>query len=168
MLKATFLTCAIIAAQPLIEGARAGDAVPAPSSSLPMIWTGRFIDIAKAPVLGSAVASGQAKHSRRADTNSDSDIVGSIPPNPADDAGRDIALLRSAQDLALCALPGLAMDSAGDDLACGGARHNRWSAKAETFNYDLSSVSPDFVNAPAPYADTWDRMISTRQSNPAP
>jgi hypothetical protein len=155
MLKVTLLTCAIITAQPLIEGAQAGDAVPA---SLSMVWTGRFVDMTRAPVLGSTVPAAEAKHTRRADGNGDPDIVGSIPPDAVGNPARDIAMLRGTQALSLCTLPGLVEDNASDSLACGGARHNRWSAKAARFNYDLSTVKPDFMNAPTPYTAAWDRL----------
>lgn len=155
MLKVTLLTCAIIAAQPLIEGARAGEAMPA---SLSMVWTGRFVNTTRAPVLGSAVPATDAKHARRTDGNGDPDIVGSIPPDAAGNPARDIAMLRGTQALSLCAVPGLLEDNASDSLACGGARHNRWSAKAATFNYDLSAVKPDFMNAPTPYTAAWDSL----------
>ncbi|WP_413988752.1 hypothetical protein ACMDCR_22430 [Labrys okinawensis] len=155
MLKVTLLTCAIIAAQPLIEGARAGEAMPA---SLSIVWTGHFVNMTRAPVLGSAVAATEAQRTRRAEGNGDPDIVGSIPPDAAGNPARDIAKLGGTQTLSLCAIPGLAEDNASDSLACGGARHNRWSAKAATFNYDLSTVKPGFMNAPAPYTAAWDSL----------
>ncbi|GLS23473.1 hypothetical protein GCM10007874_64940 [Labrys miyagiensis] len=157
MLKVTLLTCAIIAAQPLIEGARAGDAMPA---SLSMVWMGRFVNTTRAPVLGSTVPSAEAQRKRRTDGdgNGDPDIVGSIPPDAAGNPARDIAMLRGTQILSLCAMPGLVEDNASDSLACGGVRHNRWSAKAATFNYDLSAVKPGFMNAPTPYTAAWDSL----------
>ncbi|CAM5763779.1 hypothetical protein LMIY3S_00926 [Labrys miyagiensis] len=153
MLKVTFLTCAIIAAQPLMEGAQAGDAAPA---SLSMVWTGRFVNMTKAPVLAGTAQQADAKGQRRSEGNGDPDIVGSIPRDASGDAAADIARLRGTQALSLCALPGPVVGNASDSLACGGAGHNRWSAKAATFNYDLSAVKPDFANAPTPYAASWD------------
>jgi len=160
MLKVTFLTCAIIATQPLIEGARAGDVVPA---SLSMVWTGRFVDMARAPVLGGVAPVVEVKRPHRPEGGTDPDIVGSIPPAPVSDAARDIQHLRGAQTLLLCALPSLSSVSTGDDLACGGALHNRWSAKAHSFNYDLSAVKADFANTPSPYGNAWDRQIAPAQ-----
>ncbi len=160
MLKVTFLTCAIIAAQPLVGEAKAGDDT---SASLSMVWTGRFVDMTRAPVLGNASVTPGARHSRRTDGNGDPDIVGSIPSNPADEGTRDVLLLRSGQTLSLCTLPGMSPTSEGDSLTCGGAWHNRWSAKAGTFNYDLSSVKPDFANAPVPYVTSWDALPTAEQ-----
>ncbi len=160
MLKVTFLTCAIIATQPLMEDARAGEAV---RGSLSVVWTGRFVDMARAPVLASTGAKTDSKPPGRVDGGGDPDIVGSIPPSPAVDSARDILLLRGAQTMSLCMLPGLTSDPAGEDLACGGAQHNRWSAKARAFNYDLSAVKPDFANAPAPYTGSWDAKSAPSQ-----
>jgi hypothetical protein len=155
MLKATLLTCAIIAAQPFLEGARAGDAAPA---SLSMVWTGHFVNMTRPSSPGSTVPAAEAQRTRRTDGNGDPDIVGSIPPDAAGNTARDIAVLEGARVLSLCAVPGLVEDNASDSLACGGARHNRWSAKAATFNYDLSTVKPHFMNAPTPYTATWDSL----------
>lgn len=164
MLKISFLTCAIIAAQPLIEDARAGDAM---SASLSVVWTGRFAVIAEAKAHDfGPQPSAPARH-QRTDGNGDPDIVGSIPPDVASDTTKDIAMLRGAQALPLCALPGFAPDEAADGLACGGAGNNRWSAKAATFNYDLSGVKPDFANAIAPYGKGWDAAGTSPGEAPA-
>jgi hypothetical protein len=150
MLKATFLTCAIIAMLPLIEGAQAGDAVEAP---LAVVWTGRFVETARASIPQSIKPKPDVVPAQRID--GDTDIVGSIPPNPAGDASSDLQRLRGDQTMSLCALTGPTSDPSGQDLACGGALYNRWSAKARSFNYDLSTVRTDFANSPVPYSGAW-------------
>ncbi|MBP0580223.1 hypothetical protein J8I29_12945 [Labrys sp. LIt4] len=154
MLKVTFLTCAILAWQPLIGTAQAGEAVPGAPSALSLVWTGRFIAVTKAPVLAGVVPQAAAKPARPS-TGDDIDIVGSIPVNPSGESGKNRSLAHNARPTSLCLLPGLT-SGRGDDLACGGVQHNRWSARATAFNYDLGTVHSDFANAPAPYAAGWE------------
>ncbi|OCC05660.1 hypothetical protein BA190_06820 [Labrys sp. WJW] len=155
MLKVTFLTCAILAWQPLIGVAQAGEAVPGAPSALSLVWTGRFIAVTKAPVLASVAPQAAAKPARPATGDDDIDIVGSIPADASRENGKNRALTRIARPAGLCLLPGLT-SGRGDDLACGGAQHNRWSARATAFNYDLGTVHSDFANAPEPYAAGWE------------
>lgn len=154
MLKVTFLTCAILAWQPLTGAAQAGEAVPEAPSALSLVWTGRFIAVTKAPVLAGVVPQA-AKPARSTAGHDDVDIVGSIPVDSLGESSRNRAPLRNARPTSLCLLPGL-ISGRGDDLACGGAQHNRWSARATAFNYDLGTVDSDFANAPAPYAAGWE------------
>ncbi len=155
MLKVTFLTCAILACQPFTGTAQAGEAVPGSPSSLSLVWTGRFIAVTKAPVLAGVAPMAPPKPARPQPGGDEIDIVGSIPASPAAQTRGDTPLLSGARPAGLCILPGLGAVRA-DDLACGGAQHNRWSARATAFNYDLGSVHPDFANALVPYAAGWE------------
>ena len=165
MLKVTLLTCAIVAAQPLIDGARAGEAI---SASVPMMWTGHFVNVSRSPVAGSMVQPSPARHLGWNDGEGDPDIVGSIPADAAANPAKDTTGLLGMRALSLCSLPGFAEDKASDNLACGGARHNRWSLKAAAFNYDLSRVKPAFANAPKPYGTAWDALPASASRPPAP
>lgn len=155
MLKVTFLTCAILAWQPLTGVAQAGEIVPGAPSALSLVWTGRFIAVTKAPVLAGVIPQAAVKPARLTAGHDDVDIVGSIPIDSLGESGKNRSPLRNARPTSLCLLPGLT-SGRGDDLACGGAQHNRWSARATAFNYDLGSVHSDFANAPAPYAAGWE------------
>ena len=132
MLKVTFLTCAILAWQPLIGAAQAGEAVPGAPSALSLVWTGRFIAVTKAPVLAGVAPQAAAKPARPTAGYDDVDIVGSIPANPSGESGKNRSPMRTARPAGLCLLPGLT-SGRGDDLACGGAQNNRWSARATAF-----------------------------------
>lgn len=154
MLKVTALTCAILAWHPFIGVAQAGEAVPGVPSGLSLVWTGRFIAVTKAPVLAGVLPSAAARPGRTTASGDEIDIVGSIPTDPAAESGKAVTMLRAPRSSDLCILPGLGAGRA-DDLACGGVQHNRWSARATAFNYDLGSVRSDFANALTPYAAGW-------------
>ncbi|WP_448951515.1 hypothetical protein [Labrys neptuniae] len=153
MLKVTFLTCAILAWQPLIGVAQAGEAMPGTPSAASLVWTGRFIAVTKVPVLAN-VAPLPTPPAPLPARNDEVDIVGSIPVKPVSAPRKPTVQPRGAGPTSLCTLPGLTAGHA-DDLACGGVQHNRWSARAQSFNYDLGSVRADFANAPMPYAVPW-------------
>jgi hypothetical protein len=76
----------------------------------------------------------------RAGMDGDTDIVGSIPIAPAGEAEHPVKPAQHAFACPLDFLPGV--DKAKQELACGGARHNRWTARLQHFNYDLSGVDP--------------------------
>ncbi|MDQ0391745.1 hypothetical protein [Labrys monachus] len=141
MLKITILTCAIITMPPALEAALAGDSAPQASDHAALVWTGRFVDIARVPA-----TPGNAPNQRDIPIrgSGDPDIVGSIPPAAAGIAYLERMLARGTQDVRSCAAP--AADAPGQDLACGGAGNNRWSERVEHFNYDVGTADMRWID----------------------
>jgi hypothetical protein len=155
MLKVTILTCAIITTSPVLQKASAGEGTSAPiEPAVSLTWTGRFVDVAKAPTPNWILAQNTpapAPVPTQVD-HDDPDIVGSIAPAASVDEYTARILAHGSQPGSLCGLPLPGEnDRAKRDLACNGVRNNPWSAKVDHFNYDLSSVDTSWMEPFAPY-----------------